>query len=65
MLIIDNVKRLCVEHKTNFKRLEESIGLGNGTIGRWDKSVPNVDSLKKVADYFNVTVDALLRDYKD
>lgn len=40
--------------------LEKELGFGNGTIGKWQKASPSVDKLKKVADWFGVTLDELL-----
>lgn len=39
-----------------FGRNEE----GNGTVRGWKASSPSVENLKKVADYFNITVDELI-----
>lgn len=59
-MILDNVKRLCSERGISIFALEHILGFGNGTITKWDKTSPNVTSIKKVADYFGVTVDQLL-----
>ena len=59
-LILDNIKRLCREHKTNITNMEKEVGLGFGTVYKWGKVSPSVDNLKLVADYFGVTVDELL-----
>ena len=40
--------------------LEKTLGFGNGTIKKWGESSPSVDKLKKVADYFGVSVDYFL-----
>lgn len=61
-MILDNIKRLCRERKTNITNLEKEVGLGFGTVYKWGKVSPSVDNLKLVADYFNVTVDKLLSD---
>lgn len=53
------VKALCEERNISIKQLEAALELGNGTIGAWDKSTPNVRSLIKVADYFHVSLDYL------
>jgi transcriptional regulator with XRE-family HTH domain len=42
--------------------LEEQTGIGKNSIYEWDKSNPSVDKVKRVADYFRVTVDELLRE---
>lgn len=59
-MIYRNILRHCKEKGITIAKLEREIGLGNGTIGRWERSSPNVDNAKKVADYFGTTVDALL-----
>lgn len=59
-MILDNIKRLCREHKTNITNMEKEVGLGFGTVYKWGKVSPSVDNLKLVADYFGVTVDDLL-----
>ena len=60
-MILENISKLCEERGVSIAKLEKECGIGNGTIRDWDKSSPRVSSLKKVADYFNVTVDELLR----
>ena len=58
--MLDNIKRLCRERKTNITNLEKEVGIGFGTVYKWGKVSPSVDNLKLVADYFGVTVDYLL-----
>lgn len=61
-MIVDNIRRLCEEHNTSIWALERALGIGNGVIGKWAKGSdsPRVGTLRKVADYFGVTVDELL-----
>ena len=59
-MILDNIKRLCRERKTNITNREKEVGIGFGTVYKWGKVSPSVDNLKLVADYFGVTVDYLL-----
>lgn len=59
-MILDNIKFLCGRNNISIAALEKEAKIGNGTIARWDESLPRVDSLQKVADHFGVTVDALL-----
>lgn len=56
----NKIKKLCEKSGVSFTRIEKETGLGNGTISKWKDSIPTVDKLKKVADYFGVTVDELL-----
>ena len=60
MMILDRIKQLCKQRGISIARLEQEVCLGNATIRGWEKSSPRVESLKKVADYFGVTVDSLL-----
>ena len=59
-MLLDNVRRLCDQRDISIWALEKAIGVGNGTIGKWDTCSPRVETIKKVADYFGVTVDELL-----
>lgn len=60
MTIYDRIKYLAEQQRLSIRGLEEKLGYGNGTIRRWEKQVPGVDKIQKVADYFNVSVDYLL-----
>lgn len=61
-MILDNISKLCKENGISIAGLERKTDLGNATIRGWGKSSPTVDKLKRVADYFGVTVDELLAD---
>ena len=63
-MIYENVLRLCEERKISIARLEKECGLGNATVRGWSElqDGPRVTKLKKVADYFGVSVDELLRE---
>ena len=64
-MIFNNISRLCKEHSVSVHQVEQECGLGNGTIGGWKKSSPNLDNIKAVAEYFGCTIDELLRDPRD
>lgn len=64
-MLVDNIQRLCDAKGITFWALERATGIGNGVIAKWVNTNPRVNSLKKVADYFGVTVDSLLREDKD
>jgi transcriptional regulator with XRE-family HTH domain len=49
-------------HGITISKLEAEMGFGSSTIRKWATSAPSVDKLKKVADYFGVTVDELLKE---
>lgn len=56
------IRSLCAKDGITLAELERKTGLGNGVIARWNSSNPRLNSLMKVADYFGVTMDELLRD---
>lgn len=60
MTLTEKIRRLCDEKGETLASLERKMDFGNGTIRRWDTTVPSGDKLSKVADFFHVTVDYLL-----
>lgn len=59
--MLSQIKRICKERKIPICKLEEAVGIGQGSIARWDQHIPSVDKVKAVADYLGVTVDELLK----
>ena len=59
-MLYDNICALCKEKGISISALEKECSIGNGTIKGWAQNNPRLDLVKKVADYFHVTVDALL-----
>lgn len=60
MTLVERIRALANKDGMNLPELEVKLGLGNGTISRWNKSKPNTDKLMTIADYFNVSIDYLL-----
>ena len=56
------IRDLCQKKGLTVYKIEKDLGLGNGTISHWDKSDPKVQTLQKVCDYLNVTMDEVLKD---
>lgn len=61
-MLLEKIKRMCAERGITTYRLAIDCGLTGGAIDKWDKSIPNVQSLKAVADYFGTTMDELLQE---
>lgn len=61
-MIYKNIAALCKEKGISIAKLERETGIGNGTISRWGISSPSVENVRKVAEYFGTTVDALISD---
>lgn len=62
-MLSDNIKKLCAARGITIAELERAAGIGNGVIARWGTEYrsPRLEGVCKVADYFGVTVDDLLR----
>lgn len=65
MNLLMRIMELCERDDIKIAQLERKLDFGNGTIRKWDKTIPSGDKLAKVADNFNVSIDYLLgRDEK-
>lgn len=60
--MFDKVAELCKERRISISKLERECGLGNATIRGWKNSSPNLANLKKVADYFEVSIEYFLKE---
>ncbi|MDE5909819.1 MAG: helix-turn-helix domain-containing protein [Lachnospiraceae bacterium] len=63
-MIYKKVKKLCKQKGVSIASVEKELGFSNGVISKWEKSEPIVSNLKKVADYFGVSIDYFLDDTK-
>lgn len=59
---LEKIRALCMKKSMSLIDLENEVGLGNGTICKWEGKNPGVENVKRVADYFGTTVDNLLKD---
>lgn len=61
MSILGRIGELRKQHeKLSINKLEQECGLTRGSMAKWDDHAPSPDKVKKVADYFNVSVEYLL-----
>lgn len=59
-MILKNIIKLCRERGISISKLEKTLGFGNATIRGWENSSPSVDKIKKVADFFGVSIEVLI-----
>ncbi len=59
-MILKKVEELAQKNEISITYLEKKLSFGNGTIRNWDKCSPSVEKLKKVADYFGVSIEYFL-----
>ncbi len=65
--IFEKINTICKNKKITIKELEKNLKIANGTIGKWGKgkSTPKTNTLNKIADYLNVTLDYLITEKID
>ena len=63
-MIYDNIKTIADKKGLSIAEIEKKAQIGNGIIGKWKESTPNVDSLVKVAKVLNVSITTLTKGYK-
>lgn len=64
MTLLDRVKELCKEKGISQRRMEQDIGISNGASSKWENSSPSVDVVKKIAAYFDVSINYLITGQK-
>ena len=65
MTFYERLESLRKSKKISQGDLEKELGFSNGSISKWKKSQPTFDRLKRLADYFGVTVEYLLNGEKN
>lgn len=63
--IYDEIVKRAKEKKVSIRSIEETAGISNGSMCKWNSVSPSVRALKAVADILECTVDDLLVDVGD
>lgn len=59
--MIDRIKNLCITKGVSINQMLKETNLNKSVIDNIKKgSIPSIDKIEKIADYFNVSVDYLL-----
>mgnify|MGYP005897483533 CR=1 FL=1 len=61
----ERIKQLCKQKHISMNMLEQELGFGKGYLSKLGQSTPNAANIKKIADYFGVTVDFLMTGKED
>ncbi|CYX48910.1 helix-turn-helix domain-containing protein [Streptococcus suis] len=61
-MLYDKIKEVAQTRKVSIYRIERDLEFSNGSLRKWNESTPSVTSLKKVANYLDVTLDELLEE---
>ena len=59
---MENLKTLRIEHNLSQQALGELLNVSQQSIYKYENDIiqPNIDTLKSMADFFNVSVDYLI-----
>ena len=60
MTTFERIESLRKSRNISQGNLEKELGFSNGSISKWKNSTPTPDRLKKLAEYFGVTINYLL-----
>lgn len=60
MRTYDKIKQIADKKNLSIYRIEKDLGIGNGTIGKWNDVRPSSFTLMKVARHLGVQVEELL-----
>lgn len=58
--MLNKIRELCKQNNISLSDLEEKAGLSRKTIFTWDRVMPSVDKVARVAKELNTTVEELL-----
>lgn len=60
----EKFEKLLKEQKTTIYRVSKETGIPDSTLYEWKsgKYIPKIDKLKKIADYFNVSINYFLEE---
>lgn len=61
-MLYDKIKNIAERKNISIYRIEKDLDLSNGSIRKWNSSIPLSQTLKKVADYLNVSIDKLMEE---
>ena len=61
-ILFKNLLHLCNKEKISISELEQRTNISKRSIYDWSDHVPSIDKVKRVADYFGVTMDELMRE---
>lgn len=61
-MLYDKIKNIAEQKDISIYRIEKDLDLSNGSIRKWNSSIPLSQTLKKVAGYLNVSIDKLMEE---
>ncbi|MFC6179989.1 XRE family transcriptional regulator [Lactiplantibacillus daowaiensis] len=65
MTVYSAIKGIAIDQDLSIYKIEHDLNFTNGSISKWDKSIPRVDRLQMVANYLGVTMTFILDKAKE
>ena len=59
-MLVERIKYLSDKRGENLKTVAQKLGFSENAFYKWNTQNPKAESIQKVADYFNVSVDYLI-----
>lgn len=56
----NKIKKLCKENNISILALESKLGFARGSIYKMDAHKPSAEKVKKIADFFGVSMEELV-----
>ncbi len=60
-MLYDNVKALCKSKGVSISQLERTLNFPRSSICKWNENEPGISKVQKVADYFKVPIEKLIK----
>ncbi len=62
MLVGDKIASLRKQNNLSQDHLADALGVARNTVSRWESGsvIPSVETLKKLCEYFNIGMEALI-----
>lgn len=61
-MLYDKIKKIAKENNISIYRIERDLDLSNGSIRKWNSSIPLAQTLNKVAKYLGVSISDLMEE---
>lgn len=61
-MLYDKIKKIAKENNISIYRIERDLDLSNGSIRKWNSSIPLSKTLNKVAKYLGVSISDLMEE---
>ena len=61
-MLYDKIKKIAKENNISIYRIERDLDLSNGSIRKWNSSIPLSQTLNNVAKYLGVSISDLMEE---